>query len=122
MGSRDQSFVFVLQLDPAFHALLLVYTLTQPANINRAALPPEHCSAKAQWLYDEVELMGRTPLMCRHNILLSNGWEIELHFSNLEVLAVEPLLLTDAVRRRVAEAARLRVAAVPEPPSVRLPA
>jgi hypothetical protein len=90
---RDR-FVIALRPDPPPQQVLqLTYELTGEPRITRDALPVAHREEGAgRWLYDEVELVGQSPLSCVHSILLSNGWEVQLPFRALRIEEVQALL------------------------------
>ncbi len=95
MGCRDRTFVVVLQLDTPPHSLLtFTYDLVEPPRIDPQILPE---SARSQgdlveWQYDEIEKApGETPTW-RQAILLSNGWEIALHFRDVKVEEMQAIL------------------------------
>lgn len=95
MGRRDHSFVIVLQLDtPPKSILTFTYDLVAEPVIDRAALPPEHCThgTQVEWQYDEVERIAGEPPTWQQSILLSNGWEVKLHFRDVAVVEAEALL------------------------------
>jgi nitrogen fixation protein len=104
MGRDGESFVIVLQLDPAYAVLVLSYRLVREASINRAAFGTEGPPGQAHWLYDEWQLVAEEPPLYGHSILLSNGWEIELRFRDLQVSAVQPVLLSSSAQRRLDDA------------------
>jgi hypothetical protein len=69
--------------------LVLNYQLIEEPLINTNALPPEHRSSCAQWMYDEI---GWERDYATHTILFSNGWEVELHLRDLQVIAAQTLI------------------------------
>ena len=95
MGRDGNSFVIMLQLDAPPHSLItFTYDLLAEPVILEETLPP--CSrSKGQqvlWLYDEIEkLDGRQPGWGQ-SILMNNGWEVRLHFDDIQVKEVEALL------------------------------
>jgi hypothetical protein len=91
MHQSDQDFFITLQpLAPPEHLVVLGYSLVEEPIIEQNVLPPERCREPIEWLYDELDLdrpegprglpapPGKPTI--RHNILLSNGWEVRLHF------------------------------------------
>jgi hypothetical protein len=90
MGRKGQTFVMVLRLDvPPRELLVLTYRLTGEAVINAAAFAPQGDSGPAQWMYDEVvPVRGNSPHWS-HSILLSNGWEVRLRVSDVEVVRTD---------------------------------
>jgi hypothetical protein len=93
MGQQGRVFVVVLQLDtPPRSLLTLQYQLIEDPVVIRDALPAQVRSKgdRVEWLYDE--LGAETPPTWTHSILLNNGWEVRLHFSDVAVQEVAPLL------------------------------
>ncbi len=43
-------------------------------------------------MHDEVEVISQSPLVCRHSILLGNGWEVQLPFRSLRIEEVQVLI------------------------------
>ncbi|HKI33623.1 MAG TPA: hypothetical protein VKA46_17340 [Gemmataceae bacterium] len=114
MGQEGRSFVIVLQLDTPPHSLLtFTYDLVDDPAIDREALPADYRSTGAvvDWQYDEIERVPGDPVTWRQSVLLSNGWEVRLHFRDVKVQEAQALL--PAPRTSVA---------VPLPPSVPQPA
>jgi hypothetical protein len=97
MGRRDGTFVIVLQLDTPPHSLLtFCYELVEPLRIDRDILPKSIRSGEdsADWLYDEIEKVPGEPPTWRQAILLSNGWEIGIHFRDVKVEKMQAVLPT----------------------------
>lgn len=95
MGQRDGSFVIVLQLDPPPQSILTFsYDLLENPAIIKGALPAEHCGCGplVDWQYDEIEMIPGTPPTWKQSILLSNGWEVALHFRDVQVQEVQALI------------------------------
>jgi hypothetical protein len=93
MGYQGQTFVMVLQLDvPPRELLTLKYQLVEEALINTDALPPEERCNHMQWMYDEIGWVSGEKEYATHSILFSNGWEVELHLRDLEVIAAQTLV------------------------------
>jgi len=95
MGRRDGTFVIMLQLDAPPHSLLTIsYNLVEEPVIREAVVAPECRSSAAQveWQYDEVDRVASQPPTWRQSILLSNGWEVGLHFRDLTVEEIQALL------------------------------
>lgn len=89
------------------HIVDLNYRLVKPPRINQAAFPEAFRSVNAAWLYDELNVEPRTSFdpasrqifrttgkaarskttlpVFRHDILLSNGWEVGLRFYRLSI-------------------------------------
>lgn len=95
MGQRKETFVIVLQLDTPPHSLLtLIYDLVEEAIVQHEVLPLEYRSTGSQidWQYDEIEKIDGQPPTWRQTILLSNGWELALHFRDLQVEEIHALI------------------------------
>ena len=80
MYQSKEDFIITLQppSDPERLAVL-GYKLVEEPIIEQNVLPPERCREQIEWLYDELDLDRPEPTI-RHNILLSNGWEVILRF------------------------------------------
>ena len=95
MGRRNGTFVIVLQLDPPPESLLIfAYQLVESPGINADALP-EAVRFKGdvvEWQYDEIEKVAGSPPTWRQSILLSNGWEVVLHFTDVAVEEMQAIL------------------------------
>jgi hypothetical protein len=99
MGHRRDQLVLVLKLDtPPRSLLTFTYHLLEQPRINRHILyphlPPAMRSGASvvDWLYDEIEKVPGEPLTWRQLILLSNGWEVVIHFRDVEVAEMQVLL------------------------------
>lgn len=95
MGRSEATFVIVLQLDtPPQPLLTLIYDLVEEPIVQREVLPPEYRSTGSHidWQYDEIEKTASQPPNWRQSILLSNGWEIVLHFRNIRVDEIQALI------------------------------
>src|SRR5215468_6787126 len=95
MGKRGRSFVIILQLDtPPQSILTFTYDLVEDPVIIKDALPPEVCGTGSvvDWQYEEVEMVPGTPPTWRQSVLLGNGWELSLHFRDVQVQEVEAVL------------------------------
>jgi hypothetical protein len=87
--------VIVLQIDtPPRSLLTLEYDLVTEPVIIREALPPElrGKGPLVDWQYDEIEMQPSNPATWVQSILLSNGWEVRLHFHDVQVQEVQSLL------------------------------
>jgi hypothetical protein len=94
MGQRGDSFVISVQLDvPPNDLLTIAYKLVGQAAVKKEGFPWVKDAYAANWLYDEVELIhdGQGKHFV-HSILLSNGWEIELPFGEVQTTTAFPLL------------------------------
>jgi hypothetical protein len=95
LGYRTDQFVIVLQLDtPPRSFLIFTYHLIEPPRIDPNVLPEAARSRGdvVEWQYDEIEKVQGEPPMWRQSILLSNGWEVALHFRDVEVAEMQALL------------------------------
>jgi hypothetical protein len=101
MHQSEEDCIITLQppSDPE-RLTVLSYKLVEEPRIEQNVLPPERCREQIEWLYDELDLDGPEPTL-RHNILLSNGWEVTLRFRWARVkrpLRVIPVLSEPCVR------------------------
>ena len=95
MGQQGGNFLIVLQLDtPPRCLLILNYSLEKDPLIDRAGLPPEPCARgrSVDWQHDEIERGPGEPATWGQSILLSNGWEVRLHFRDVQLREVQSLL------------------------------
>jgi hypothetical protein len=76
--------------------VVLFYRLVEDPVIKQGVLPPDRRREPIEWLYDEIDLdrpqspqgltndaIGKPTY--RHNILLSNGWEVVVRFNSCAV-------------------------------------
>jgi hypothetical protein len=92
MEQEGKTFVIVLRLDtPPRELLVLTYQLLEEAIVNTDALPSRGDLEPVQWMYDEVCAARGKGIGWVHSILLSNGWEIQLRLSNVEVTRAQAL-------------------------------
>lgn len=95
MGCREGTFVIVLQLDtPPRSLLTFTYELVEPPRIDPQAIPEAFRSRGEviEWQYDEIEKVFDTPPTWRQSILLSNGWEVVVHFRDVHIEEMQSLL------------------------------
>jgi hypothetical protein len=95
MGRRGQFFVVILQLDtPPQSILTFTYDLIDDPVIVKDALPREWCGSgqRVDWQYNEIEMVPGNPPTWRESLLLSNGWELTLHFRDIHVEEVQAIL------------------------------
>jgi hypothetical protein len=95
MGCKDGTFVVMLQLDTPPHSLVtFTYELVELPRIDLQALPEavRSCGEVVEWQYDEIEKVPAEPPTWRQSILLSNGWEVAIHFRNVKVEEMQALL------------------------------
>ena len=94
-GRRSRFIITLLPESAPGRFVILAYSLVETPRFAYGALPPEVHSQPVAWLYDELDVQpgaaasagrrGRRLKAFRHNILLSNGWEITLRFRNVSV-------------------------------------
>jgi hypothetical protein len=92
LGTRNR---FVITLQPESlptHRIVLAYSLLGRPTIHRQALPESARSEPLEWLYDELDIGGKKPVTFRHDILLSNGWELKLRFRTVSVTRPQPMI------------------------------
>jgi hypothetical protein len=97
MGKHGPSFVIILQLDtPPQPILTFTYDLVEAPVVVKDALPPgvRGTGLVVDWQYDEIEMVPGTPPTWRLSVLLGNGWELSLHFRDVQVQEVEAVLPT----------------------------
>lgn len=92
IGQRGANFVLVLRLDtPPRSILVFTYELLSAPAIDENALPPaaRFCPDPPLWQYNEWE---RVEGGWREGLLLSNGWEVSLHFRDIRVEEFDAVL------------------------------
>jgi hypothetical protein len=96
LARQDGRLLMVLCKDIAPRdVVLLTYQLVAEPIIDKAALPPEHCSSVMQFLYDEIDLSKESgQRIYTQSILFSNGWEVQLQFTDVRVELAEPVYPT----------------------------
>lgn len=103
IGVAPGTLVLVLEREGRAGTLLLRYALVNEPTVDRDAFPVEHHSQPTTWLYDEVERDPQTRqgqvIVYWHCILLSDGVELRLRFSGVEVLGLDPLPRERPARR-----------------------
>lgn len=95
MGKQGRSFVIMLQLDGPPHSLVtFTFDLLNEPIIDTAALPAELRSTGdvIDWQYDELELIPGDGPSWSWSILFSNGWEVKLHFRDVQVQEHEAMI------------------------------
>jgi hypothetical protein len=95
MGWRDGKLAIVLRLDTPPHSLVtFTYDLVESPRIDPDVLPEAARSRGdvVEWQYDEIEKVPGEPTTWRQSILLSNGWEIVIHFRDVKVEEMQALL------------------------------
>jgi hypothetical protein len=87
---------FILRPDPPTEELILLnYAVVAPPKIDSSALPTQYRTKHAAWMYDEIgieKVKGGEDIFI-HNILLSNGSEIAIHFRRFEFSRSKVLLV-----------------------------
>jgi hypothetical protein len=94
MGLHNGALVIMLRLDPPPQSLLLfTYDLVEEPRIDREALPEGIRTPGniVEWQYDEIEKVSGQPPTWRQSILLSNGWEVMLHYRDVKVEEIQPV-------------------------------
>jgi hypothetical protein len=78
--------------------IVLAYSLVEPPVIRKDVIPQELRSEPVEWLYDEISVARASRNGAQrsffHDVLLSNGWELHLHFRSVRVTRRQPLLTT----------------------------
>jgi hypothetical protein len=97
MSRREQSFVVTLRLDPPPQSILtFVYDLMEDPVIVKDAVPGGWFGAGSPvlWQYNEIGMVEGDPPTWRESLLLSNGWELKLHFRDIRVEEAQAVLPT----------------------------
>ncbi len=93
LAREDQRFVMVLQPEmPAQSLVILTFTLTNDPVIVTDALPEAVRTQRRLWLYEEFDLDRRNQF--HFEVLLSNGWIIQLCFQDFQLLVGETIVST----------------------------
>lgn len=88
LGRRGPFLVMILQLDtPPQSILTFTYDLVDEPVIVKDVLPQKGCDTGSivEWRYNEIEKVPGNPPTWRESLLLSNGWELVLHFRDVRV-------------------------------------
>jgi hypothetical protein len=89
LAQRGERLIVTLQLNtPPQDLLTAVYTLAGAPTFRQEPFPWTTGAAQPLWLYDELEV-GAGHLT--HSILLSNGWEIDVPFREVELTTARPI-------------------------------
>jgi hypothetical protein len=102
-GGRSQFTITLLAGAAPSHLVVLTYSLVEKPEVAPEVLPESVRSAPTLWLYDELDSGGvtrRAPTFM-HNILLSDGREIRLHFRSVTVR--RPVSLVPAINSTSAQ-------------------
>jgi len=97
MSRRQQAFVMTLRLDPPPQSILtFVYDLVEDPVVIEDAIPRECFGVGpiVEWQYNEIEMIASDPPTWRESLLLSNGWELKLHFRDVHVEEDQAVLPT----------------------------
>jgi hypothetical protein len=95
IGTQSNSFVIIVQLDtPPQSIVTFTYELVSEPVIQKDTLPGEvrTIGPAVDWQYDEIEMVEGDPPTWRQSILLSNGWQLTLHFRDVQVQEVQALI------------------------------
>lgn len=91
MGRAAPVFAILLRLDtPSRATLLLNYFIAQPVQFQADMLPPNVSSPVMQWMYDEIDL-GSQPGRFKHSILFSNGSQLEIEATEIQIATLDTL-------------------------------
>jgi len=94
-GGRSRFRITLHPEVPPGRLVILTYSLAQPPQIEHNVLPEQLRSEPTAWMYDELTLEGGTDKgrrLFRHNILLSDGSEVSLHFCHVKIERPVPLV------------------------------
>ena len=74
--------------------MTFTYDLIDAPTIEQDVLPSDYRTTGDQvdWQYHEIEKVVGSPQSWRQSIVLSNGWEITLHFRDVRVEEARALL------------------------------
>jgi hypothetical protein len=95
MGRRGQTFVMVVRLDPPPQSILtFAYDLIEDPVVIKDAVPQERfgIGPVVEWQYNEIEMAEGDPPTWRESLLLSNGWELWLHFRDVRIEEAQAVL------------------------------
>jgi hypothetical protein len=95
MGQTPTAFMIFLQLDtPPQSLLTFTYDLVRPPKLDRegpAAGGPSR-EGQIEWEHDEIGRSEVDPSAWQQSILLSNGWEVTLHFRDVVIQEAAALI------------------------------
>lgn len=92
IAQRQKQLIMVLHKEiPPRDLVILTYELESELLIVKEALPAQFRREVMEFMYDEIEVThnNQHAVFCQ-SILFSNGWEIRLQFSNIEIVLAEP--------------------------------
>lgn len=91
MGQAVPVFAMLLRLDaPSRTTIVLSYFVARPVEFQANALSLDVSSTVMQWMYDEVDL-GSRPDRFKHSILFSNGSQLEIEATEIQMTTVDTL-------------------------------
>lgn len=91
MGQALPFFGILLRLDPPSLATVgLSYFVVRDVRFEKPVVPPEFCSSRMQWMYDEIDL-GEQDRCFRHSVLFSNGSQLDLEARELHVVTLDTI-------------------------------
>jgi hypothetical protein len=89
---RDKLIMVMRKDVPPQDTVILAYTLVGEPVINKEALSPEHRASVMAYQYDEFERIEEGGQeFYSQSIILANGWEMSLRFSDVQVTLAEPV-------------------------------
>jgi hypothetical protein len=94
-----RSFALFLELDASRNeGVLLVYSLAAPPQMIRHPVLSENTDGvQAEWLYDEIDIIGVDNISAfRHSILFTGGVELQLVFYRLKCVPFKRVPLSEA--------------------------
>lgn len=91
MGQAGPFFGVLLLMDGIHPTTeLLSYRLAESVDLHDNRLPRQIASSVMQWLYDEVDL-GTEANQFRHSVLFSDGSELAIEASEVQITSVDTL-------------------------------
>ena len=93
MAKQGSNFLMTLRLDaPPHDLILLTFANVSEPNLNKQALPRELQAQPTRYLFNEVDLVSRNgPARLEESILFSNGWELRISYSDVQVSLAQPV-------------------------------
>jgi hypothetical protein len=91
MGQAGPFFAILLKLEPPIHGtMLLSYRTANKVQFDKNVFPADFRASQMQWMYDEIDL-GSQAECFRHAVLFSNGCELQLEASEIQIAIVDTL-------------------------------
>lgn len=91
MGQAVPTFAMLLRLAaPPRPTLTVTYFVARSVEFQTNILSPDVGSMVMQWMYDEVDL-GSEPGQFKHSVLFSNGSQLEIEATAIQIAAVDTL-------------------------------